>query len=241
MGEAQMGRAGKLTIAGVVVLLALLGGGYALLSATNSDAPAPATLPAPSSTAGATGSTRSGAAGGLDGSWRVRPSAGSFVGYRVREQLSYLSAPNDAVGRTGAVSGTLRIAGNRVEAASVQADLRQLASDESRRDNAIRGRALESDRFPTATFQLSAPIVLPGSPARGQQVNVQGRGRLTVHGVTREVTLPLQGRWDGDTVQMAGRLPVQLSDFGIQPPQFGPVVSIEQNATIELQLLFERA
>src|SRR6266508_1120486 len=190
-----MGRAGKLTIAGVVALLALLGGGYAVLSATSSDAPAPASLDASSTTdpaAGSTGgasATRSGSSGVLDGTWKVRADGASFVGYRVREQLTFLTAPNEAVGRTTAVTGTLRIAGNRVEAATVEADLRELASDESRRDNAIRDRGLESESFPKATFELTAPIVLRAAPAKGPQVSTQGQGRLTVHGVNCEVTL----------------------------------------------------
>ncbi len=240
-----MRRAAKLSIAGGVALVVLLGGGYALLSARSSNAPAPATLEAPASTAPpatstqSDGATQSGA--GLDGTWRVRADGASFVGYRVREQLTFLSAPNEAVGRTTAVTGTLRIAGERVEAARIQADLRELASDESRRDNAIRGRGLESESFPMATFELTAPIELPAAPARGQQVTAEGSGRLSVHGVTRAVTLPLQGRWDGDTIQMAARLPVRMSDYGIQPPRFGPVVSIEDSATIELRLVFEPA
>jgi polyisoprenoid-binding protein YceI len=235
-----MGRAGKLVIAGVVALAVLVGGGYALLSARSSNAPAPATLEATTTTL-AGGATRSASPDGPDGTWRVRGDGASFVGYRVREQLAFVSAPNDAVGRTTVVTGTLRIAGNRVEAAKVEADLRELTSDESRRDNAIRMRGLESERFPMATFELSAPVVLPAAPVQGQQVRTEGRGRLTVHGVTREVTLPLQGRWDGDTVQLAGQLPVQMRDYGIQPPQFGPVVSIEDRATIELRLVFEHA
>jgi polyisoprenoid-binding protein YceI len=241
-----MGRGGKLAIAGMVAVVGLLGGGYALLSATGSDAPAPATLETPSATttvaAGATqpGAARSGAAA-PDGTWRVRAGAASFVGYRVREQLSFLSAPSEAVGRTTAVSGTLRIAANQVEAAEIQADLRQLASDQSRRDNAIRDRGLESDRFPMAIFELGSPIALPAAPVQGREVTIEGRGRLTVHGVTREVTLPLRGRWDGDAIRMAGRLPLHLSDYAIEPPRFGPVVSIEDNATIELQLVFEHA
>jgi polyisoprenoid-binding protein YceI len=244
-GEETMRRGTRLAIAGVVALVVLLGGGYAWLSARSSDAPAPAALDtapttAPASSAGASGDTSSGSATGADGTWRVRAGGSSFVGYRVREQLTFLSSPNEAVGRTTAVTGTLRIAGNRVEAASVQADLRELTSDESRRDNAIRNQGLESETFPTASFELAAPIVLPGAPTKGQQVNAQGQGRLSVHGVTRTVTMPLRSRWDGDTIQMAGQLPVRMSDYGIQPPRIGPVVSIEDKATIELRLVFER-
>jgi hypothetical protein len=34
---------------------------------------------------------------------------------------------------------------------------------------------LESDRFPRASFQLGAPIVLQAAPARGQQVTAELR------------------------------------------------------------------
>jgi polyisoprenoid-binding protein YceI len=111
-----------------------------------------------------------------------------------------------------------------------------LQSDESRRDNAIRGRGLESEQFPTAVFELAEPIRLDRAPVSGQEVNGQGKGRLTVHGVTHEVTADLQGRWDGSTIQVAGRMPVRMTDFQIQPPTFGPVLSIEDSLTVEFRL-----
>jgi polyisoprenoid-binding protein YceI len=239
-----MGRAGRLVAAGVVVLVLALGGGYLLLAARNSGSPPPAALqPAPSTAAGqATGTTATGAdAAGPDGTWRVRQDGRSYVGYRVREQLAFLSGPNEAVGRTTAVTGTMRIAGDRVEAVRVQADLTRLTSDERRRDNAIRERGLESQRFPTATLELSEPIRLDAAPVEGRTVRGRGRGRLIVHGVTREVDLELAGQWTGPTIQVVGQLPVRMSDFQIQPPRFGPVVSIEDALTVEVNLVFERA
>jgi polyisoprenoid-binding protein YceI len=238
-----MGRTGKLVVAAVVVLALTLGGGYLLLAARTADSPPPAALdPAPSTTAGgATATTRAEAAGTADGTWRVSDDGSSYVGYRVREQLTFLSSPNDAVGRSSAVTGTMEIDGERVESVRIEADLTRLVSDESRRDNAIRQRGLESDRFPTASFELTEPIQLDGPPVAGQQVAGRGRGRLTVHGVTREVALDLQGRWTGPAIQVAGQLPVKMSDFGIEPPRFGPVVSIEDALAVEFRLTFERA
>jgi polyisoprenoid-binding protein YceI len=160
------------------------------------------------------------------------------VGYRVRERLANLPAPSEAVGRSTQVTGTMQVAGDQVRAVRVEADLRGLQSDESRRDNAIRGRGLESEQFPTAVFELAEPIRLDRAPKSGQEVNGQGKGRLTVHGVTREVTADLQGRWDGSTIQVAGRMPVRMTDFQIQPPTFGPVLSIEDSLTVEFRLTF---
>jgi polyisoprenoid-binding protein YceI len=207
----------------------------------HADEPAPASLDAPA-TLGPTATTAAG--GGTatgrspDGTWQVADDGSSFVGYRVRERLANLSAPNQAVGRSTQVTGTMQVAGDQVRAVRVEADLRGLQSDERRRDNAIRERGLESSQFPTAVFELAQPIRLDRAPVSGQQLNGQGKGRLTVHGVTREVTADLQGRWDGSTIQVAGRMPVRMSDFQIQPPTFGPVLSIEDDLTVEFRLTF---
>ena len=240
-----MGRTGKLVVAGVVVLVLALGGGWLLFAARTSDSPPPAALdPAPTSTLGqATGTTGAQADGAAtpDGTWQVTDDGSSYVGYRVREQLASLGSPNEAVGRSTAVTGTMEVAGDTVEAVKIKADLTQLTSDEPRRDNAIRQRGLESERYPTATLELAEPIQLASTPVEGEEVRGQGKARLTVHGVTREVDLDLQGRWNGSTIQVVGQLPVKMSDFQIQAPSFGPVVSIEDSLAVDLNLVFERA
>ena len=240
-----MSRTGKLVIVGVVVLALALGGGFLLFVNRTSDSPPPAALdPAPTTTAGAaTGSTQAQgeAATSPDGAWQVSDNGSSYVGYRVKEQLAFLNSPNEAVGRTKAVTGTMEVAGDTVEKVRIEADLTRLTSDESRRDNAIRQRGLESERYPTATLELAEPIKLASAPVEGQEVRGQGRGRLTVHGVTREVDLDLRGRWSGSTIQVVGQLPVKMSDYQIQAPRFGPVVSIEDSAAVEFSLVFERA
>ena len=239
-----MSRTGKLVIVGVVVLLAALGGGYLLFTNRTSDSPPPAALdPAPSTTTGGTTGTTQAQGDGTaspDGTWQVSDDGSSFVGYRVKEQLAFLNSPNEAVGRTTAVTGTMEVAGDTVEKVRIEADLTRLSSDEDRRDNAIRQRGLESERFPTATLELAEPIKLDATPAAGEDVRGQGKGRLAVHGVTREVDLDLRGRWTGETIQVAGQLPVKMSDFQIEPPRFGPVVSIEDSLAVDLNLVFER-
>jgi polyisoprenoid-binding protein YceI len=238
-----MSRTGKLVIVGVVVLVLALGGGYLLFASRTSDSPPPAALdPALSTTAGqATGTPGADSAATPDGTWQVSEDGESYVGYRVKEQLAFLDSPNEAVGRSTAVTGTMEVAGDTVESVRIEADLTRLTSDESRRDNAIRQRGLESERYPTATLELAEPIMLAKAPAEGQEVRGQGKGRLTVHGVTRDVDLDLRGRWSGSTIQVVGQLPVKMSDYQIQAPRFGPVVSIEDSAAVDFSLVFERA
>jgi polyisoprenoid-binding protein YceI len=237
-----MGRTGRLVAVGVVVLVLALGGGYLLFASRTSDSPPPAALdPAPSTTTGQATATRPADATTPDGTWRVSDDGSSYVGYRVREQLTFLNSPNEAVGRSTAVTGTMQVAGGQVEAVRIEADLTQLTSDETRRDNAIRSRGLESERYPTATLELTEPLRLDATPEVGQEVRGTGKGRLSVHGVTREVDLDLRGRWTGSTIQVVGQFPVKMSDYQIEAPRFGPVVSIEDGLTVDFNLVFERA
>ncbi len=176
--------------------LALGAAGLAVLYFVVFAGSSPQKLALSSPTPSAAGSTASPASTPAAGTWSV--TSGSQAGYRVREQLASLPAPSDAVGRTSAVTGTVTLAqsasGDSVTAASVTVDVSKLSSDQSRRDQRIHSQGLESDRYPTATFQLTAPIALPATAASGQAINVSATGALTVHGVTKTVTIPIAAR-----------------------------------------------
>jgi polyisoprenoid-binding protein YceI len=173
------------------------------------------------------------------GRWVVRTGDDTFVGYRVRETFAGLSVASDAVGRTNDVQGTLTVEGDTtVSAAEVTAGLQALESDEERRDNAIRGRGLETDRFPESTFALTGPIELPSPPAQGEEVTATAPGDLTLHGVTRPVDVPVEARWNGGTIEVVGTIDVDFADYDIEPPSVGGFVSVEDEGEIELQLTF---
>jgi polyisoprenoid-binding protein YceI len=163
--------------------------------------------------------------------------ANSFVGYRVREKLADLPAPTDAVGRTSAVTGSLTVDGLQVPSVDVKADLRQLQSDKAMRDERIRTDGLQSDEFPIAEFKLTSPIVFSSRPAAGTRATMHARGTLTLHGVTRDVTIPLQARWSGDQIEVAGSLPIQFADYDISTPTTF-LATVEDHGTMELHLFF---
>ena len=178
-----------------------------------------------------------------EGRWVVRTGDDSFVGYRVRETFAGLSVASDAVGRTHDVQGSLTVDGDTsLSAADVRAGLQALESDEDRRDNAIRNRGLETNRFPEATFALTEPLPLPSPATPGEDVSVTAMGDLTLHGVTRQVEVPVQARWDGSsTIQVVGTLDIAFADYDIDPPNVGGFVSVEDEGELELQLTFVRA
>ena len=194
-------------------------------------------------TSGGTG-TR---AAGLDGTWNVDGTIGSFTdfsssfaGFRVEEQLVGIGAKT-AVGRTPNVTGTMTITGTTVPNASFEVDMTTLTTDDGRRDNAIRTQAIETSRFPKATFVLTQPIALGSLPAEGQQIEVDAIGSLTLHGVTKTVTIPLQAQRKDNVIAVVGSLEVPFADYSISQPRAAAVLSVEDKGTIELQLFFTRA
>jgi polyisoprenoid-binding protein YceI len=215
----------------------------AVSSAAEASAEAGASAAAGATPTSSTGSGTAGSAAGLVGTWSVAD--GSVVGYRVREQLGGVSSLTDAVGRTSAVTGTATLEASgetvRVIAAAFEADLTALTSDNGRRDNRIRTVGLESDRFPTAAFVLVEAIEVPSGAISGETVAVTLGGDLTIHGVTKRVSIPAEARLNGDRIEVLGALAFPFSDFGMTPPDIAGFVEVGDDATLEVLLSLSKA
>jgi Tol biopolymer transport system component/polyisoprenoid-binding protein YceI len=221
----------KAVLAVAAIAVVAVGGAYAVLALQTTGSPAPASLPAAPA-------APDGAVTPLEGAWKVSPATDDFVGYRVREKLGILPAPDDAVGRTRVVDGTLVVRGHRITRASFAADLTTLRSDAPPRDEALRQEGLETARYPRATFRLRRPVEL-GDIRRGAVVHPVAEAMLTLHDVTRPVRLALDARWNGASLQLVGRTRLRLADFGIELGQ-RVGLKIAANGTMEAQLTFRR-
>jgi polyisoprenoid-binding protein YceI len=233
---------GLLMIGGTVAIIVVGGAAFLYFSVFSTSAPAPVSLSSPSSPVTSPTATFDGS---FDGTWTVDNQSGSFsaftdswAGYRIQEQLGGVGA-HTAVGRTSSVTGSLVIQGSTISDVSVSVDMTMLQSDDMRRDNSIRMRGLETAAFPTATFKLTKPIEVGGSPQSGNTFMADAVGELTLHGVTRAVTVPMQGRWTGSRIEVVASFDVALADYSIQPPTGFLVLSIADQGKVELHLLFQ--
>jgi polyisoprenoid-binding protein YceI len=237
-------------IAGIsaAVVVVAAGAGFALWQVLAGDAPPPVALTSlpPSSASSASGSASS-AGDGADGTWTIDAASGSladgsstYAGYRVQEELSGIGA-NTAVGRTQNVTGSMTIDGTTITDLEITVDMTTLASDDDRRDNSLRERGLQTGQFPTATFTLTQPIEVGDVPKDGQTIEVTAVGDLTLHGGTKQVSVPIQAQIDGDTIQAIASVDVALADYDIEAPTGFLVLSIADTGTIELHLLFQKA
>jgi polyisoprenoid-binding protein YceI len=246
----------------VVLLLALGGGATAWALFLRGDDVAPLALPsrAPAASSGTAASNGTATASGattslplasavaldaatVPGSWAI--AADSVVGYRVREKLASLSAESDAVGRTSSITGSATITssgGNpSVTAADFSVDMTTLASDRQMRDNRLRNDGIQTDSFPTSTFKLTSPVTIPATALGGAQVDVTLHGDLILHGVTKTVDIPAKAQVNGSLIQVLGTLTFPFSDYGINAPNIGGFVSVQDQGTLEFQVNLAKA
>lgn len=190
-----------------------------------------------------------------DGIWTVDTSIGTFddtcitdvcgatfVGFRIDEVLARFGAKT-VVGRTGNVTGSLELQGSQVTSASFVVDMASMQTDDPARTTALKGASggLETLKFPEANFVLAEPIQLGEVPAEGASIDVMAVGDLTVHGVTQRVTIPLTAELQAGLIIVSGNLQgMLLADYEIPKPQAIVVVSVEDDATMEVQLFFSR-
>jgi polyisoprenoid-binding protein YceI len=227
-------------LAGTVAVVSVAAFGATYLLFFTPKAPPPVTLNDPQDQSPASARTED-----FDpvGTWAVQE--GSETGYRVREKLARLPAPSDAVGRTTAVTGGFELSGEpgrySVSGIHVRVDVTKLASDSPRRDNALRERGLETDRYPSATFNSRGLTELPGDIGDGEPVDLTLDGEIMIHGVTRQVSIPVEAQLVSRRIQVVGSLTIPMADFGIEPPSIANIVAVQPTGTLEFDLILEKA
>lgn len=188
-----------------------------------------------------------GATSGPDGAYAPSAGAETAVRFRINEKFGPLS--HVAVIESTDVTGTFALAGTSISTVDLTVGLSALKSIDEQppgvpgvgnRINFLKDKGLETAKFPTATFKLTAPISLPSAPVKGANVTVQAPGELTVHGVTKPVTIPITASWNGSIIDISGNLDIALADYQLTAPSIGGFVEVTDKGTLEFKIAFTK-
>jgi polyisoprenoid-binding protein YceI len=122
------------------------------------------------------------------------------------------ATPGDFTGSTRTVTGEMT-GGDSLGAVRgwVEAEVKTLETGNGKRDRDL-NKSMESDLHPTMRFDLTG-VAVEGVPPDSASVRLGGK--LTLHGVTREVTLPSRVWKDGEFLRVRSDFPVDLGDYEI--------------------------
>jgi polyisoprenoid-binding protein YceI len=162
--------------------------------------------------------------------------SGNEVRYRVREQLAGIDFPNDAVGKTTAVSGGIAIGadGKPVpDGSKFIVKLDSLTSDRDRRDGYLRRRTLETEQYPTVELTPTAlkGVTLP-IPATGSRT-MELLGDLTIRGVTRPTSWKVSARFEAGRITGSASTSFAFTDFQLTKPRVASVLSVADTIHLE--------
>jgi polyisoprenoid-binding protein YceI len=200
---------------------------------------AQSTATAPS--AGAT-TTASGSAGGVE--YRV-VAASSEAAYFADEELASIGVPSTAKGATNAITGSFFLTADSwqldtTQTSTFSVDLTTLNSDQDRRDNRVQ-EALETGTFPTATFTVERISAVDSTLPPEQEQSFTMTGTLDLHGVEKEITWEVEARREGNVITALATTNFLYVDFGITPPNIGGFVSVEDDVTLQMQIIAQAA
>ena len=102
--------------------------------------------------------------------------------------------------------------------------------------NSLTFKALKGDKFPEITFNLVEPI--DSIHCSGSTSFVTARGRLTIAGVTREITMPMKLVLENNLIKVEAEQQVKMTEYGVTPPtalfglvKTGNVITLNFKAT----------
>lgn len=175
-----------------------------------------------------------------NGTWEIiggDDSQNTSVGFTFNEVLP--GSKRTTSGSTHNVTGELKVANNKLEDASIVVDMATLTSDIERRDINVRNNIFNVDQYPESKFELSDPVDISKIPDNGQWANVEVPGRLTIRGITNDVTVTMKAARTGDMVLLSGTLPINRLDYNVRLPQF-VAATIAEQGELNLRIVAEK-
>ena len=163
----------------------------------------------------------------------------SLARYVIGEQLANRDLPNDAIGETSNVSGSIVFdADGKVvpELSSLVVGVSTLESDSGRRDNYLRGNSLQTDTYPEARLAVTEAIDLPWPLPDSGQATFMLVGDFTVRDVTKVV------KWDV-TAQFGPQITGQavavftFDYFEMSKPRLAFILSLDDEIRLEIDFL----
>ena len=161
---------------------------------------------------------------------------GNEARYRVREQLVSLDFPNDAVGATRGITGSLVLdaEGQVVPAESrFVIDVTTLKSDRERRDGYLQRRTLETAQYPTVILVPTAIRGLPWPLPTSGTFAFEMDGDLTIKGVTRTVRWQVKAEAVGGGFAGSASTSFTFAAFELTKPRVSVVLSVEDEIRLE--------
>jgi polyisoprenoid-binding protein YceI len=157
-------------------------------------------------------------------------------------RLGIKSGKAQAIGTTQAIEGGFQLDPEHPTAPpgenTFTVRVNTLVSNQNKRDDyvrQVRDDGPSFDAHPMATFRATAIDGSSDANAAGRELNLTLTGDLTVREITKREVFDVKAQLTGDTLAGVATTRFLLSDFGIGPIEFPPLLAVADPIGIEVQ------
>ena len=179
--------------------------------------------------------------------YTLDPSQSKFMAHANRSGLLWFKGKSHHLA-AGDFTGQVEITPDTITPASLRlvvkaASLHETGADFTEPQKQIINKELKEivlhpDQYPDISFQSTNVTAKPGGTGR-YEVNIDGN--LTLHGVTRRVTIPTVVTLSGDTLRAVGKFSIDRDDFKVKATSaFHGLVRVDDDVKFEFDILGRR-
>lgn len=145
-------------------------------------------------------------------------------------------------GRLNVRSGDVRVSfihPSKGGSAEVVIDPSSVNTGNGWRDGVLREEYFEVERYPEIRFRMTELKSSNGSSNAPEMSDLVLKGLLTLHGITREVTVPAKAARKDQQVTVDGEAAVRMSDFKMSLPEWGLFLRSYDDVKVKFHVVLE--
>lgn len=163
----------------------------------------------------------------------------SQVSFSIYEELA--GKPNTVIGTTHQVAGQLAVDAqdlSQTQVGVIQVSARALATDNDRRNGAIRNFILNTNQYEFITFTPTSITGLSGAAQPGQSFTFQMSGDLTIRDATQSVTFNVTAQGtSASQITGTATTTVNRGDFNLSIPSVPNVANVGEEVTLQIDFV----
>lgn len=159
--------------------------------------------------------------------------------FTIYEEL--LGQPKDVVGTTNQIAGEMAVDLNdlsTIQVGEIRVNARTLATDENRRNQAIRNRILLTDDYEFISFAPAMVLDLSGSASPGETFQFEIAGELTIKDITNPVVFNVTAEMvSEDQITGSAEAVIKREDFDLVIPSVPSVANVGGEITLQIDFV----
>lgn len=163
----------------------------------------------------------------------------SSASYQITEKFADIASLVSATGVTHSIEGEVKINQDLLplpDGVRAKVDLRNLRTDDPKRDEKLANRWLVTNEFPIANFTCTAIEGFPTEVKAGGNFQFILKGDLTIRDTTRPVAFDVHAIWQEGMITGDAETQILMTDFGIDPPNLLGFVKVEDEVRLQIHL-----